>query len=438
MGELQSSKGNTAIVVGSGLGGLLAGCLLQKHGWRVQVFEDLCFFGGKFTSFDYEGFQVPSGAFHCFPGGTHGQLFTILESLGIHLNVVESECAFTTRLGNSVYRSSTNMLKRGSYWSLLSPVEKLKVMRILVQLLRPGSLPDISVNEFLARGKSPERFNQFIDRFLTFSSGVGADSASIVDLARSFACQKGGREGVIVGGCRSVADSLIKLLESGGGELSCNAKVVTINVSDNGVCGVTLEDNSILHADLVVSNVGPKETFRLLGDHCPLELQDLSRRIIPAEGIAYSVRSDKPFTSCKTVEFPLESEHIAGYIEVSRFDSGLCPAGKHYLLAYQSLDPNMSVESEVEGGKAELLRLFPDISVGDIFNVSIYRGAFPAARTQQRLGQHGEYRVPLQVADVSNLYMLSHDSCGYGFAAEVIGGAAHQFEELLKGTLQHG
>jgi len=55
------------IVAGAGIGGLLSAAMLSKRGLSVIVFERLSFIGGRFTSFNFKGYEIPSGAVHTIP-----------------------------------------------------------------------------------------------------------------------------------------------------------------------------------------------------------------------------------------------------------------------------------------------------------------------------------------------------------------------------------
>src|SRR3990170_4242701 len=47
-----------AVIIGAGLGGLLAGAKLTKAGHDVEIFERLPFTGGRFTNLPYQGFKL--------------------------------------------------------------------------------------------------------------------------------------------------------------------------------------------------------------------------------------------------------------------------------------------------------------------------------------------------------------------------------------------
>ena len=50
------------VVLGGGIGGLGVGALLASRGYKVLVAEKRDFVGGRFSSYEQEGFTLPTGA----------------------------------------------------------------------------------------------------------------------------------------------------------------------------------------------------------------------------------------------------------------------------------------------------------------------------------------------------------------------------------------
>lgn len=71
-----------AVVVGAGLGGLLAGAFLARNGHEIIVLEKSAMIGGRFTNLPYKGFQLSTGALHMIPHGEDGPLAHLLRILG--------------------------------------------------------------------------------------------------------------------------------------------------------------------------------------------------------------------------------------------------------------------------------------------------------------------------------------------------------------------
>src|SRR5688572_2581994 len=57
---MQRSSCDVAII-GSGIGGLAAGALLAKAGYRVIVAEQMPFFGGRCATLDFQGYKIDTG-----------------------------------------------------------------------------------------------------------------------------------------------------------------------------------------------------------------------------------------------------------------------------------------------------------------------------------------------------------------------------------------
>ena len=51
-----------ALVIGAGLGGLLAAAFIVRQGGRVLVLERLRYPGGRFTTVDQQGYAITTGA----------------------------------------------------------------------------------------------------------------------------------------------------------------------------------------------------------------------------------------------------------------------------------------------------------------------------------------------------------------------------------------
>lgn len=78
-----------AIVIGSGIGGLVAGAMLARYGWRVLVCESHTIPGGAAHSFSRRGFHFDSGpSFYC--GLTDPQSFNPLQQV---LDILEESIA---------------------------------------------------------------------------------------------------------------------------------------------------------------------------------------------------------------------------------------------------------------------------------------------------------------------------------------------------------
>jgi phytoene dehydrogenase-like protein len=208
--------------------------------------------------------------------------------------------------------------------------------------------------------------------------------------------------------------------------------VSKIGVKGREATGVELAGGEKIRAGLVVTNAGPKRTHKLLGSHTPEWFIRKEKTFLSAFGISYSVASDEPLLDHDSIEVPMDYDHISGYVQVSNLDASLAPPGKHYLLAAQMVtDQERGIADAINGGIRDLLDLFPQIDRTNLFNVSSFHRDWAGAPTGQRMGQSGPDRYPIKMDPFRNLYMVSHDSQGWGFSGDLIGHAAWNFKQMI-------
>jgi len=434
-----------AVVIGSGLGGLLGAAFLAKRGYRPLVLERLIFYGGRFTSFNYKGYEIPTGALHTLPGGSSGHIAAALMRVGVEIKIVEPDEPLVLYYRGERYsllrRGSGRYPRPGSFmYRCLNPLEFYQTVRVAYDLLiRRIEVPDVILKEFCYRYFQGSKILNLIDKIVTFSNGVsiGESSATDVVAAMLSMIRTNHFEGIIEGGCKRLTQSLVEVIKGNGGRLRKRTLAEKIDVKKGKAVGVVTRSGDYYPAEVVLSNAGPSETSRLLGDSSPSWLSEKVVSMKPAYGISFSIATPRPLLDHKGIEIPVEAEKIAGYIQATNSSPSLAPRGGHLLLAYQRIGPE-SVEREIDEGIAELKRLFPSVGKEDIINVSVFRGGWAAARTAQSYGQVGRNRYPILVGEIENLYTVSHDSVGSGFAAEVIGEAAMNFDDLLAGRPRKG
>lgn len=427
-----------AIVIGSGLGGLLSGAILAKKGYKPLILEKLSFFGGKFTSFNYDGYEIPTGAFHALPGGQYGNVGKLIKYLDLKVEMIETTPSFIVSTKNINYflpftlKDFKYIFSKNSVLRILSLREAIQLARIIyIVLYSKSEIPDISIKDFVKMYSKSNKILNLLNKIISFTISTNIEDASAIDVTTALRKQDRNFEGVIKGGCKALITELIRIIEKNGGTFLNNTQVIEIIVKDEKAIGVVTEKNTFF-SDLIISNAGPKNTISMLGNNCPKWLIEKTNQSIPAFGIAYSIISDKPLLNYKSVYIPLDAKKICGCLQVSIFDKNLSRVDKHFLLAYQLVDINENINDAIKLGKRDLFQVFPDISQENVLNISTYKNDWPATFTQQRIGQAGCQRYPIQVRDIQNLYMISHDSEGYGLAAEIIGDAVLKFNEMIE------
>src|SRR6266567_81475 len=103
--QADSSKRVDAIVIGAGLGGLLAAAQLLQRGKSVVVVERLNHSGGRFTAKNFQGVQVSTGAVHMVPFGSSGVLAHMLDLLHIPHRFFDADVFGSFHVHGKQYRA---------------------------------------------------------------------------------------------------------------------------------------------------------------------------------------------------------------------------------------------------------------------------------------------------------------------------------------------
>lgn len=427
-----------AIIIGSGLGGLLAGAILSNKGYKPLILEKLSFIGGKFTSFTYNDCEVPTGAFHALPGGNNGNIGKIIKYLNLNVEMIESSPPFVVLQNNNyhllplTHKHFKYIFHKNSYLKLLTLKEIFQLLRILyITMYSKSDIPDVTFKEFIEKYTCSVNILNLFNKIITFTNSTDIDNASAPDIVNSLRLQNRNFESIIKGGCKSLTLETAGFIEENGGIIEKNACVGEILIDENNKAIGVIADKKEYLSDFIISNTGPKETIKLLKNNCPEWIIKKSDETIPVYGITYSISLKEQIIKHRSVVLPMNAKKISGFLPVTNFDSNLSKKYENFILAYQSVDHVENIEEAIKAGKQDLFNIFPHITDENIFNISVYKDDWPATFTQQRLGQTGTQRYPIRFKGIENLYMIGHDSEGCGFAAEIIGDAALKLNEII-------
>ncbi len=419
----------TAVVIGSGPGGLLVACLLAQSGYAVTVLERLDIPGGRFTHIDFEGYAVPTGAFHMLPGGPVGPIGRCLRHLGIDLPMRVLEPSMMVhrdgacwplnvdRPGRTGFRAAAGLTDgRALKWRFL----KNSMLAMLGSPVRVGAL----VDGLDADGTALRLYNHLTE----FSLGATVWQVPLGYKLRSLRVQRFGREAMLLGGNKSLIDALCARLREMGGVLQLGCGASRIAVERSRAVGVVDESGALHVADVVICTAGSQRAVQLLGAHCPQWMRDMTNRLTPFWGAAWSIRSDRPLQRYATVDIPLRLNRISGITAVSLLAPDLCPKNHHYSLAYQRLDPEEPLQRQLDEAREELLDWLP--TGADPFHLATYVGEHPGGLAD--LSPRLVNRLPLRMPDISGLYFGGYEGRVYGVAAEVTGEAALRIWRMLR------
>ena len=424
------------VVIGAGLGGLLSAAQFLRRGQRVAIVERLAHPGGRFTAKTFHGAQVSTGAVHMLPFGTNGELAAMLRALGVPHHIHDSEvfASFHVRGRQLVCRSVLQLS------GVLGPRQFVEFVRLGAAMLLRQPRPDERAQTYrdwldrrISRASSPELYAYF-ERVCHFALSVDLDDVlypEIVETTKNMF--RYGAPGIVEGGCAALTGELERRVVAGGAELRLQHDVIAIEQRDSVVSGVRVRNKqtgaeTLLRAPMVISNIGPWATRRLVAvpagaavaagtdgaaftdvqERIPLpggevdqgdEAEASAPRAV-ASGLKVHLLSDDSIIPHRGIMYCLDTERIAGVVQPSNSDRRLAPPGKHLLITHQLMRSD-DVNVEREAARADLRRLFGDDfgAKVTILTMSQYRGEWPVNRAVQ-----GEDVSP--ATGVAGLYLV--------------------------------
>src|ERR1700738_4282639 len=268
-----------AVVIGAGAGGLFTAARLATQGFRTLVVERLDKVGGRAATDDIDGFKVNNGAIVIELGGITEQ--TCAE-VGAEFDIREPSPPILYRIGGKEID-----VTGGGGGFLLSKLTRqgAKLVKGIGAARNDSGLPDdeISTAEWVSKYTKNEGVHGIFRNMCASIFAVGSEDLParvfLTYFTRKSAFKRFGfhPEGTI-GLWRALATAIES--QRGGGWLSTPVERI---LSDSGtVTGVqVIRDGATITVDapVVVSDIGPAATVKLLGEEdVPPEYQDLVKK----------------------------------------------------------------------------------------------------------------------------------------------------------------
>jgi carotene isomerase len=299
----------SAIVIGSGMGGLTAGALLARYGWRVVVCESHSIPGGAAHGFVRQGYRFDSGP-SFFSGlsdrTSRNPLRQVLDALEepitaipydplgyyhlpegtlpVHRQLADYQQAVARFTPQGAVELS-QFLQR--LWALYAPLQTIPVLGlrgdlgVIPFLLRyPGALlqllPQVGVlsqpvGVLMDQTVHDPWVRQLIDLECFLLSGLPAHGTIAPEVAFVFGERESASVDYPLGGSEALVSALVRGLKKWGGELRLRAHVDRILLKNKRAIGVQLRSGERLMAPVIISNATLWDTYQNL-----LALEDLS------------------------------------------------------------------------------------------------------------------------------------------------------------------
>lgn len=387
-----------AVIIGAGLGGLLAGAKLTTVGHDVEIFERLPFIGGRFANLPYKGFKLSTGALHMIPHGSRGPLAQMLIEVGADVTIIDSIPMAVIRKENG------EIISFHDFRNELTLTKRVKLGTILAYSLKFKPKSDISFRDWVLKYFDEEFLFKLADSFCGWALSLMATDVparEMLEIIDNMYLYKG--SGVPKGGCGAVTRALSEVIRSNGGKIHTHLSVEKINIDDGTAKGIIADGNKI-DADIVISDIGHFETS-LLYECRDKEYHDRITNVKPSKGIKICLSSDEPLIGHSGVYFTPFAQRINGINEVTNADPSLAPPGKHLVMSHQALVSG-DLKEEIDLGLLDLQQLFPDKKY-EVLLVQSYSDSWPVNRASS--GSDNGNKTP-----VKNLFIVGDGAKGKG------------------------
>lgn len=379
------------VVIGAGIGGLTAGALLARRGYRVLILDQALVPGGCASTFKRKGFTFDVGATQVAgleQGGIHHRIFTELEIDLPKATPCDPACAMylpgETEPIN-VWRDPERWQAERKrqfpdaepFWQLLAtlfqaswafqgrdpvlPPRNLWDLWQLMKAVRPDTLITLPYT-FLTVGDAlrayglgnDQRLRTFLDLQLKLYSQVDANSTALLYAATALSVSQL-PQGLfhLQGSMQVLSDRLVDSLKRDGGQLLMRHTVENIHVKDGFVTGVVIQNQKTGDiwtepAEHVVANVTVQNLVQLLGENAPKGYKHRVEKLPLASG-AFVVylgvdESAIPAGCPPHLQFFYDADGPIGennslFVSVSQPGDGRARPGQATIIASSFVDP---------------------------------------------------------------------------------------------------
>lgn len=276
------------VVIGSGLGGLLSAAILSKRGYHVCVLEKNNVTGGNLQTFKRDGVIFDTGM-HYFGSADKGQfIYKLFRYLGIYddlnLKRLDIDCFDIISFKDQDYvfaQGKNNFIDK---LLLKFPQEKMALNAFVKKLDEVGQ----SGHFFNLRAKNSTeglfKFNPlYSENAFNFLSSITNDKTLQNVLAGLNGLIGGSKDKInmfifgminysyiesawrFVDGSSQLSDLLVDKIKLNGGDVFTKTKITQcLTDNDNNINLIKSDNGREFKGKIVVSNIHPSETFKLL------------------------------------------------------------------------------------------------------------------------------------------------------------------------------
>ena len=360
-----------AVIVGGGMGGLVAGSLLARSGLKIAVFEKSGALGGRAWS-RKSGTRIMEGGTHILPCADRGEMAKVLCFLGIDVNIIPFEELLIYHQGK--LQSDRKLISSNE---AQKEVNRIKAEILTMSFEQTEALDNVTFKDWInERVKLDETMAYFTARALVFSTINDISELSAGELLRRMKkwIETGIHSGIVEQGLVSIYEAISSSIENDGGMVRTKTRVNEIVIKDEKVKGVKLKSadgEKLIESKVVISNPPVWEIFKLIPeDNFPswfVSMADHLRKNSLYHVIGLGGVMKKPLYEghkyVSVIDSPIN--HIGFQLaHPTNFSSAYAPSkGKHIISGGSTSDKEFSkskIESIKEGFSEDIQTIFSD------------------------------------------------------------------------------
>jgi all-trans-retinol 13,14-reductase len=310
------------VILGGGIGGLICGCLLAKEGYKVCVLEKHYTIGGGLHVFKKHNRTFETGI-HYVSGFSHNQVLSkifnylnILDSLNLKeldthafdiLHIGEDNIKYELGSGEENFINGLSKHFPEERENLKRYIESIKTLSEKFYLF---NLDTRETDHFSMEDELIQPVGNYIGQFFTneklkrvvawnnsLYAGIYDKTPAFVHILITKFYLEGATR--FVDGSQQLADSMVNLIKSAGGEVFTSSNVAHIDVLDKEVKSIKTTDGRIFEANNYISAIHPATTLDMID---PSQVQKAYRNRINSLKNTTSVFS--VFITLKENSFP--------------------------------------------------------------------------------------------------------------------------------------
>ncbi len=322
------------VVIGAGIGGLCSAALLCQKGYKVLIVERLTNLGGRCTSFNCKGFKVSTGAFWIPVGGRMEEVFN---EVGADFEVVvASQMDTIYRIEGEDFNLSHG---RGAFRRMIDKVadSSEETDRVLSSLKTTPADGRETIDQWIRNITDNQKLHGLFQMISRSFIGSNSSECLISDLLSVITYK---REQYGFADNAKLIKSLSARIRDNGGTIRPKTKVERIVLEKGKAIAIDtirkekgVSEKQRLQAKFFISDIGPKQTLRLLGE---ANLDENYARLVeenskPLTTLIILISSKVPLIDTKGIFVPYGMKRVAYLTSPSNVLPELAPTGKQLI-----------------------------------------------------------------------------------------------------------